>query len=1341
MVVKVFLRCICLSLLILTQNAWSVQWTSDTHSNQELGNAIIEVFDPAEFDGSDNNWYMEQHPNGTMFLANSHGLYSFDGSKWRKHPQSGSGHINQFTILDERIYVGLKGDLGYYTTHAQGELKYQSLLSEIPIEKRAFGSIRNVFQFEDCIYFISAEQIMAYHPQLGLQIYSPEHHFRRAWLAGDRLFATDGDGLIYLKNNQIQPVDVLPKEGLGRIGFVQSLGQDFLIGSMEQGVFLWRNDQLIPWIDANRPEASYLPYNSIHINEKIIAISTLRNGVIFVDHAGQLIYHLNKENGLPAGTTLNLFLDQQQGLWLSHQAQVSRVQLPFELSVFASGKKDVFGVHKITRHQGKLYFAAISGFMSISQSGKTTLLDDVNTSGKDIISVHGKLLLAGSTQCQIYDPIRKQVKTLLKTAKCNDFLLSKLDPNLLFIATGTGILLSEWNGTNWSTPAQLLVEHRVDSKMVEDGSGQIWLTNGDNQLVKIRKQKNEWQISKINFIEALNVPLILDGQLLISKEDGLFRWDDNKSQTAGRVSWFYDYFGDDAESPSFLHRDEQQRIWLSSSTDTGFVRLKDGKVEQWHNYVSAATGMDNLRTIYSEGEITWLGFDKGAVRYNPVEDSLKAHHPLKIRANISETYNKTTNSPLALNLFGQSQQVIESHFENTSIRLFFALSNYLQRKDNQFRYRINEQPWNSWSHETFVDLGQLNGGHYEIQMQAKDPQNQVYTADNRIIYIIPPWYLSKLAIGFYILGLVVMLAFSAWFTQRIRTAKLKEQNLLLEAQVNERTVKVQAQAEELKQQHILKDRFFSNVSHEFRTPLTLTIMPLQDLLRSHPQLDQSISFPVEAALRNSQKLLELIGQVLDINRLESGQFPLNIAEYDIANLINQIIGRLNPWAEQHQQELCSDNINDPTMIFCDQDQLEKCISNLISNAIKYSGDGSQISVSLTKDELNENVGIKVSDNGLGINQHAEAKIFERFYQDKQSEQITEPGTGIGLSLVKELMALHHGHVELINQPGVGCAFILWLKRGEAHFKQATQSDSIEQTISIENAGRLTTQQQNETPDLIHKPMALPPKLMINVPDFKENPDHQENDVTTLLVVDDNSELRHFIALRLSSYYRIIQASNGQEGLARAKQDLPDLIISDVMMPIKNGMDMTRELKLNPDTSTIPIILLTAKSSKRETVEGLQTGADDYLTKPFDTSELIVRVAGLINGRKKLRKKIEAEFSKIKTAENKNQSFRENLRAEILNQITQPNFSINHLASILALSRRSLDRKCQQELNQSVGNFITEVRMEKALNLLTKNNHNVSEVAYAMGFESLAYFSRSFKAFYGKPPSAVDKTLA
>jgi YesN/AraC family two-component response regulator len=239
------------------------------------------------------------------------------------------------------------------------------------------------------------------------------------------------------------------------------------------------------------------------------------------------------------------------------------------------------------------------------------------------------------------------------------------------------------------------------------------------------------------------------------------------------------------------------------------------------------------------------------------------------------------------------------------------------------------------------------------------------------------------------------------------------------------------------------------------------------------------------------------------------------------------------------------------------------------------------------------------------------------------------------------------------------------------------------------------------------------------------------------VVDDNLELRQFIALRLSGYYHIIQASNGEEGLAKALTLLPDIIISDVMMPKMNGIEMLTELKKHASTNTIPLILLSAKSAKRDTVAGLQSGADDYLTKPFDTSELIARVDGLIKSRKLIRQKLQSEFILIDDPETSSNSFVSKLRKEVLAHLTNAEFSIDLLAQSMAMSRRSLSRKCQEECQQTPGQFITEIRMKAALKLINDNKLSLSEIAYGTGYESLSYFSRTFKKFYGKSPSAID----
>jgi len=308
------------------------------------------------------------------------------------------------------------------------------------------------------------------------------------------------------------------------------------------------------------------------------------------------------------------------------------------------------------------------------------------------------------------------------------------------------------------------------------------------------------------------------------------------------------------------------------------------------------------------------------------------------------------------------------------------------------------------------------------------------------------------------------------------------------------------------------------------------------------------------------------------------------------------------------------------------------------------------------------------------------------------------------------MKLHHGKVELINIPRKSCTFILWLLQGSSHFKQHQ----------------------------LVEPLAIEKTSVATAPEAS-NSNHQDNDntdKTTLLIVDDNDDLREFISSRLSASYRILQACNGQEGLAIALTRLPDLIVSDVMMPVMNGLEMTKKLKSNHLTKSIPVILLTAKSGKRETVSGLQSGADDYLTKPFDTSELITRVNGLINSRKLIREIIKSEFSLQNIQLNKTGNFVEKLRNEILKQLSIPLLSVESLAKEMAMSRHSLNRKCKNEFNLTTSQLITDTRMQHAMSLLKLKQYSISEIAYGTGYDSLNYFSRKFKEHFGKTPSEI-----
>ena len=764
-----------------------------------------------------------------------------------------------------------------------------------------------------------------------------------------------------------------------------------------------------------------------------------------------------------------------------------------------------------------------------------------------------------------------------------------------------------------------------------------------------------------------------------------------------------------------------ERLWYQIGDSTGYI--KQDQNHQWQRHEDLFKAFDDNKVIglfTAPNGILWFALITGEV-YR-VNLTLTENVPNIGQLNIRNVNDLQSNTDINLGLMTINPASPLLNQQSNSIRIHFALADNSSLIATQYRHRLlgsHNTKWSHWSSENHTDFTQLTGGDYQYQLEAKDPWARITKAAFSFS-VLPPWYLSTIAIILYALLALGLLILSSWLTQRWRIQKLSQQNIMLENTVAQRTKEVSAKVSELKEQQALKDRFFSNVSHEFRTPLTLTIGPLETALSEHEAtMDNQVKSLTTTALNNANKMLALVGQVLDLNRLEVGKLPLRVSEYDIAELLRNLQHRFQPWAQQENQTISCEHCEEPVLLYFDQDQIDKCIANLLSNAIKYSGKNCQIIIKLVNNE--NTITVQVIDNGQGISEQAQAKVFERFYQDKSSEQNTAPGTGIGLSLVKELIELHHGDVSLTSAEAGGCCFSLNLQKGKQHFSE-------EQLV---------------------EPIALANLQSLPINELIKNNNAQQEDQTTLLVIDDNAELRHFISLRLSANYRILQAQDGEQGFDVACNELPDLIISDVAMPKLTGYELTSKLKSTVATKSIPVILLTAKASKREIVEGFTSGADDYLSKPFDTSELIMRVNAQINSRKMIRETIvfeqqlAAEQSEVETStvrksidesQPKKTNFTENINKQVLAHLSDPEFSVETLATLLFMSKATLSRKSKDELTISPRAFIIQTRMQHASKLLQAGTLSVSEIAYAVGFESLSYFSRSFKKHTGKSPS-------
>ncbi|HQU40186.1 MAG TPA: ATP-binding protein [Chitinophagales bacterium] len=560
--------------------------------------------------------------------------------------------------------------------------------------------------------------------------------------------------------------------------------------------------------------------------------------------------------------------------------------------------------------------------------------------------------------------------------------------------------------------------------------------------------------------------------------------------------------------------------------------------------------------------------------------------------------------------------------------------------------------------------------------------------------------------------------FNPWPVGQMGLMIIYSYGLAYKLQLTERT---RSDAERILELDAVKSRFFANISHEFRTPLALILGPLRKAQEQAPVSENDsattdVDIPVSSRhlqmmRRNAERLNQLIDQLLDLSKLENGSMQLQVARADLSAFLRAIVGSFDSLAEIKQIHFQTSYPQADMKVFFDADKLEKIIVNLLSNAFKFTPERGRVSVDSTIEK--GRLKIRVSDSGPGISQDEVDRIFERFYQVEGTE---DTGTGIGLSLVKELVELHHGQITVESS------------RQGTTFKVSLPVDQ-------ENFHNTEIVAAAKTPVNRHTLHFLPDaeEPVDSIAEITDNP------LPLLLIVEDNTDLRSFIAEGLEEHYRIIKAENGALGLTAALEYTPDIIISDVMMPEMDGMTLCKKLKEDEHTSHIPVILLTAKAGKENRLTGLETGADDYLTKPFDQDELRVRAGNLVAQRKKLRERFSSNHvwkPKELAVTSADERFLQKVSDIIEKQMDNEFFSVEDLADAVAFSRSQLHRKLKALVDKSPSEIIRSFRLTRAKELLEKGDGNVSEVAIKVGYGSLSYFTKSFKAEFGVLPSEI-----
>jgi signal transduction histidine kinase/DNA-binding NarL/FixJ family response regulator len=546
----------------------------------------------------------------------------------------------------------------------------------------------------------------------------------------------------------------------------------------------------------------------------------------------------------------------------------------------------------------------------------------------------------------------------------------------------------------------------------------------------------------------------------------------------------------------------------------------------------------------------------------------------------------------------------------------------------------------------------------------------------------------------------------------------------LEVKVRERTAELERKNYQIMEMDQMKTRFFANVSHEFRTPLTLILSPLESMLMKE-NLEENDRDNLEMMYRNAVRLLGLINQLLDLSKIDAGRLKVELIEYDIYKVLRMIARSFTPLAERKKIDYRVEIPDGELITYFDRDKLEKIITNLLTNAFKFTPEEGKVSCKIKFDNKKEgmiknSLEIIVQDSGRGIPVEQLEKIFDRFYQVADTWKNGISGTGIGLSLTKELITLQHGKIVVESKPNEGSRFVIKLPLGKDHLKEHEF-----EVKKLEEA----------------KDDVLIIKCQIH--DFETTGGKNENfiseqvDQPVLLIVEDNADVRQHIYENFEKEYLIKQAKNGKEGWEKAVALVPDLIMSDVMMPEMDGVELCKKLKTDERTSHIPVILLTARADVEDKIEGLETGADDYITKPFNIKELLSRSKNLIEQRKKLREKyihqIDLEPGEI-DVESADERFLKRALEVIEKNMGDCEFDVNNFFPEMNMSRMQLFRKLKALVSQTPSELIRNMRLKRATQLMKQKFGNIAEITYEVGFNNLSYFAKCFKEKFGVLPS-------
>ncbi len=1094
-------------------------------------------------------------------------------------------------------------------------------------------------------------------------------------------------------------------------------------------------------------------------------IGTLGGGLNIFDPSSEKFesvrYSATDKNGLSSDMFFALLVDNYDNVWIGNTTtgidKYSPTSERFQHYQITIDKPEP-GANSVTSilidREGKLWLGTENEGIKVYANkiaGEQNILFNLNATGKNNFS------LSGNSITSIFEDDEGMI--WIGTA---DFGLNKFNP----VTKQIEIFKNDPNNSN-SLSGDFI--HTV----YQDREGIIWIGTGRNGLSRFDKKTKAFKHFRENPDDPANKKFLSSREVISIVEDangylwlgtttgGLNRFDrkseifkhflhiheDGKSISSNRVVclfidskkrlWAGTYNGGlnlfDEKTNSFIHfmekdglpdntiqsitEDEEGMLWLG--TTNGIFRF-DPEIKTFKNY-DVSDGLQGkefnpkacLRDF--ESGTLYFGGTNGLNIYSPGSIQEKKNPPA-ITFTEFKLFDKTVSpseeSPLLKN--SPYADEINLGYDENIISFSFSALDFTSPSKNQYAYMLEgfNDEWIYSGNIREVTYTNLSPGDYVFMVKGSNSDGVWNETGVSVkVTVNPPFWRTWWAYSIY-----VFLALSGLiFIRRYEMNRIRLKNELKQQQF---------EAHKLQEVDQIKSRFFANISHEFRTPLTIILGSLEKLRNKSTESSNEKEYHL--VKKHSSRLLQLINQLLELSKIESGNVRLEAAESDVVKFTKRISASFSSLAHQKNLQLKFNgedvdisNNSDSIPVYFDKKKLETVFYNLLSNAVKFTPKDGIICISTS--EENGLANVKVENTGIEIPPDKLQKIFDRFYQVDDSGTRNYEGTGIGLSLVKEFVELHKGRIE-VESKNNKTSFTIFLKKGKEHL---SKDEIIEEVKDESQRVELETD----------------PEYKIPASEIVSEQEIKEANKTIILIVEDNADLREMVKEHLQDKYFVLEAENGVVGLQAAEEKIPDLIISDIMMPEMNGYQLCAKVKTNEKTNHIPIILLTAKASTEDKLEGLETGADDYLIKPFNEDELKIRVRNLITIRRQMREKYQSQML-VKPADvivpSSQKIFVDKLVSIIEKNIDNEDFSVEMLCEEIGMSRTQLHRKVKAVTNQSASEFIRNFRLQKAAELLKQDAGNIAEISYQVGFGSQAYFTKVFQEVYKTTPLDYKK---